>query len=499
MANTLSNSNSKNIFSKYYFVFFFIVSAVVLLFSSWCSFLYPMTLSEDTNTIMNGARYILSGKTLYKDFFEHKGIVVYCFYGLAWWLCPNSYHGLYIFEVLFAFAHYIYTYKMLNALNPGKENDNFFFTLIACTSSYLSLCVAHGGEIEEFCLPLYSYALFHVIRYAKTNQPISIITYFIIGVHVGLIFWSKYLCLAFYIPVIIYCIWHQVKNNQRDEIFKMLFFGLVGFAFVCGAAIRYFILTDSFSEMIEIYFKENIFGYMNHDRTFVEHLVGIFTSVMSSFAFAKWNCVYILALLILENHKKYLSEHKSEMRSIITFVFFGYSSVCVMASIGGNAWAYYFMPLTVFYPIILLLAVKVYPKAKKYFLLICTAAIIASAYDVGVYYRKFQQDYRNMLEAVDIVKKSESRKLVTYDFIDKGYYFLLDELPDEYYFVLSGARKQEIFEYYTDKIRKQEFDFVVIETEADVDEKERLLVNSGYELCYQSQDGKFTELFRLIT
>lgn len=90
---------------KYRYLLFLMASAITLLFMSRCSFLYPMSDTADANCFLNSAKYMMSGKVLYNDFFEQKGPVIYFLHILALRMIPNSFHGVYIIETASAFFY----------------------------------------------------------------------------------------------------------------------------------------------------------------------------------------------------------------------------------------------------------------------------------------------------------------------------------------------------------------------------------------------------------
>lgn len=472
---------------KHCWFVFFVLSAIVLLFASWCSFIYPLTFSIDTNIIMNAARRLLSGEMIYQDIFEHKGILVHFLYAAAWSVCHNSFHGIYLFEIMAATFYYLYTFKTLNVLSENNQKENILIAVIACTCCYLGYNMTQGGQIEEFALPLFAYLLYHVINYLYHDVMISKKTCFIIGIHAGLLFWAKYLCLAFYVVVLLYCIFFYCKKKQYRQIKHMFVFGSLGFLLVTVPVLSYFILTNTLSDMINIYFAENIFGYTMGSHSFISKLFSIIISPAICAAYSVFNCIYAFAILLIENHYRYSKDENRKWGNLVWLVVAVYVGVCAIVSVGGTVWPYYFIPTATLYSLILFLLLQMFPKFKKLLLVVFACPILAFSVWFTTYnHAYYGQYYQGMEKVVEIVQKSDNQDVIQFDYPDHGLYFMMNNLPKRYYFSLFGARKDEIQESYRAEIQKQNTGFVLLANSHDdeLSEMEHFLLECGYELCY---------------
>lgn len=444
---------------------------------------------------------MLSGKVLYKDFFEQKGLIAYVLYAIAWKIVPNSFHGIYLLEIIFATFYYIYTYKTLNILSRTQTTENFFIAALACASSYLSITLEHGAELEEFSLPFLAYLLFHFINYLHNNVEIKKSVYFIVGIHVGLIFWSKYLCLALHVIIIIYCSVLYVQKKQYRQLKDMLLFGFFGFIITSMPVLIYFLQTNSFNDMIQVYFIENIFGYFQREQTAKTPLASIILCLATGIIYSAFNFIYIFSMLIIGNHFQHNQEENIKWKDIIYFLLIGYFALCILISIGGDAWKYYFLPTTIFHGIILFLILQLYPQFKKVIFIIFTCPIILfSAWYANHNYAYYGKYYNALTETAQIVDQSESRDVLLLDSMDHGIWFLLDKIPNRYYFIQTNARKKSIVYSYLDEIKENPVEFVLLQDlpPTQLKNMESVIYDIGYELYYAPDDlPKSTPYIRL--
>lgn len=486
----------KNKFN-YTVLLFVSVSFIVITAMSCCSFLYPISLSRDTNIMMDGGRYLLSGKVLYRDFFEQKGIFAYVIYALAWLIAPHSFRGIYFLELICASLYYYWTYRTISALNPENKTENIWITLIACTSGYVSHHFALGGELEEFFMPFYAYLLFLAVNYSHNDVKISNRSYLFVGIFSGIIFWSKYLCLALPLSVMLYHLLISLKKSDSDSAARMINSGFIGFVGVTIPVILYFLLTHSFGDMVSVYFRENIFGYIEKQETIIGRILQTGIFAFTAIGYSLFYCVYWFALIFIRIDVQ--KNKDTKYRDIALMLLFCFCMTLLFISLAGTGWSYYFLPMVVFYPLILFFVTGFFNKYRNTVMFLFVIPILLMAAYFGEKSTILKENYQNLCSAVDIIQQSGSRKIILLDFMDNGYYLLLDYLPDRYYFAPVNARHDIIVEEYKEDLRQQAADFVIIENSVLQEENEQFLKDCGYESCFLSENGEFIEMFRLTS
>ena len=94
------------------------MAALMLLFTSQCSPLYPINLWGDANCLFTVGRVMKDGGVLYRDIYEQKGPLLYLIHALAACLSDTSFWGVYIMEAL-AMTVALYAAYRLMRLRAG--------------------------------------------------------------------------------------------------------------------------------------------------------------------------------------------------------------------------------------------------------------------------------------------------------------------------------------------------------------------------------------------
>ena len=75
------------------------LAALMLLFASQCSPLYPINLWDDANCLLTVGRVMRRGGVLYRDIYEQKGPLLYLIHALAACISDTSFWGVYVLEI----------------------------------------------------------------------------------------------------------------------------------------------------------------------------------------------------------------------------------------------------------------------------------------------------------------------------------------------------------------------------------------------------------------
>ena len=102
------------------------LAALMLLFASQCSPLYPINLWDDANCLLTVGRVMRRGGVLYRDIYEQKGPLLYLIHALAACISDTSFWGVYVLEIPALTAALYAAYRLLRlrtgagfALGPG--------------------------------------------------------------------------------------------------------------------------------------------------------------------------------------------------------------------------------------------------------------------------------------------------------------------------------------------------------------------------------------------
>lgn len=167
--------------SKLYPLLLFIVSFVfVTLFSRSTSFLYVFE-GADPSIFKQMGRAILKGKTIYIDYFDNKGCLLYFIHALGLWLGGNIF--LLLMQVC-SLTITLYTWDKILALYQNQSQR------IICLGIILLLLLCFygaGDQTQEWCLLFISYPLLVYFKSYKSNKEILPIQWILIGLCFGVI------------------------------------------------------------------------------------------------------------------------------------------------------------------------------------------------------------------------------------------------------------------------------------------------------------------------
>lgn len=488
----------EDLLAKYRYVLFFVVMASILLVMSHNSFLYPFNEFEDQNCFYSSAKYLLSGKILYKDFFEQKGPIIYFLNAICLFIWPNSYHGIYLLEVIFACFYCKYIYATLDAVHPNCKALNVAMTILSAGTMYGARISSGGGEIEEFALPLFAYALYHVVAYLMNNKPIKFLTCLFVGVHCGLLFWAKYLVLAFYVPLIIFAIGLMIVRKNGKQIAEMILGGTTGFVLVTGCMLIYFVATQSLSDMINVYFIANLFEYKPAVVEQIGPIMQFWTNLVTYYE-EDWlpSIIFMGYILFICGKQNELMKDKRRacLFALTAFIHFGF---LIIISAVGLGWGYYFIPITVTYCLIMAITYDMASgndfKSKWTRFLILILPVFSICLSL-VFYSKiwdiYPKEYKIRTDIANIINEHEYEDLRIFNEMDSGYYYLTDTLPeDRYYFTRINVRSDLISGIDNDAIENGNADCAILvlhEDQLDVkDEALNFFAIYGYNRLYEN-------------
>jgi len=240
-------------------LFLFLFAVLISTLFSTCSFLYPLNPWDDANVYMTIGNAMLSGKELYVDIFDHKGPVLYLMHEMAAMLSRNSFVGIYIVEIICSFFFMWYSLHTIRLFSSSKITLPF-----TCLIGWLVLSsdfFYYGDSVEEFSLPILAHSLYFMLRFARNRQTPLWWQSLIMGIGLGLIFWSKFNILFFYIggaAALAFIAW---KHRQFKEFWYTIRFVFLGYILATIPVLSYFIAHGTVEALIDAYFMVNLFQY----------------------------------------------------------------------------------------------------------------------------------------------------------------------------------------------------------------------------------------------
>lgn len=176
------NKNATNLVSSgWYYWFLALISCIfVLLFSRSTSPLYAYV-GYDAAIFKQMGMAVLKGKTIYLDYFDNKGCLLYFLHALCLWLGGDF--VILIFQAISLTVTLILLDKIISLY---KEGASRLYVLL--TGLVLLLCFYEGGDLsEEWSLPFICYPLYKFLKSFKNNKPLIAKYLYFIGLCFGVI------------------------------------------------------------------------------------------------------------------------------------------------------------------------------------------------------------------------------------------------------------------------------------------------------------------------
>ena len=171
------------------------MAALMLLFTSQCSPLYPINVWGDANCLLTVGRVMKRGGVLYRDIYEQKGPLLYLIHAAAACLSDTSFSGVYLMEIpaLTAALYAAYRLMRLRAGSAFALGAAAVFGALATTGGSFM----RGDSAEEFCLPLLTAALaIAYAEYGRRAKPMRTKRLLVCGALAGCVAAIKYTLLG---------------------------------------------------------------------------------------------------------------------------------------------------------------------------------------------------------------------------------------------------------------------------------------------------------------
>lgn len=246
-----------------------VISFITLLCTSLNSPLYGFNNTPDTNCFSIVAKMLLNGKVLYKDIYEHKGPLMYFIYIPLVLIKGHLAESLFILENIIFSLFLYYAHKTLDLLQAGVKKQMIILYIISLLIPG-SAAFALNGSAEEICLPLFMWMIYTVTKSISDKAIIPFNKVFFLGVISAVIFWIKYNLLGMFIGAILFTVGWYIHLKQTKKLLPTIFVFIIGFIVPTIPVILYSALTNSLSDLWQVYFYNLIFKYTSYDDAIVD-------------------------------------------------------------------------------------------------------------------------------------------------------------------------------------------------------------------------------------
>lgn len=435
-----------------------LLSIAFLFICSKNSPIYPMNDWVDVDCIFTVGRSLNNGAVLYKDIFDHKGPILYFLYAIAAFISDTSYIGLWLLEIISITGFLFFSMKCVGIFT---ENTKYLYALLPFFALFVltANAFAHGGSTEELTLLPLTYSLYYFLR-LMNGKRIKPIEHFLVGACVGLVFWMKYTIIGLYLGAYVYLLIYVIVKKDLKTFICMLK-NLVGFLIITAFVIAYFACNSALMDLWEVYFYGNIFLYGETATLgskiyfMIANLIG--TSLVNKLLFIP---TYIGFLWML------IKRRKETLFCIAAF------ATSVLGIFFGSAYYYYSLVLAAFaflglYPacdgLAKLLNSKEHLRLSKgtpvINVIICV--VLSFFLSENTYLLQYEKEDMPQYKFAEIINSVDNATLLNYHFLDGGFYFASNILPENKYFYFSNLPAPEMEADQNRMIEDKEADFVI--------------------------------------
>lgn len=428
----------------------FLTAFVTLLICSKCSFLYVFNDWVDANCFMTVGKSMFTGNVLYRDIYEQKGPLLYFLYGIGWLFSDDSFHVIFIFEVVAGTVFLYYSYCTARIL---WKNISWIWIPIMGAMVYSSVSFAFGGSAEEFCLPFLAYALYtFVAYYFNDKEKERIISYkkvFFLGIFGGCVLWIKYTFLGLYIGFVVAISIEYMLTGKRKELFQSAGVFLLGTVVASAPWFLYFAYNHALTDLWNVYFYNNMFLYSassgkGHSAPDVKKIFG---KGLDNIQYSFFLIVGMFSVLV-QNMKKKPLYVVGIFTIIVSTVFFTMGL--------GKIYKYYFLPMAVFVPLGVPMVqriveriashVKITPAVRRTAFAAVCVALLPAMYGLSpnTYMMSMTKEELPQYQFATIINASEEKTLLNYGWLDGGFYEVTGIVPVTRFFCKVNMELEEM-------------------------------------------------------
>ena len=276
----------------YLIILFFILTGLMLIFSTSTSPLYPNEYGYDSAFFRFIGDSILKGKTIYKDIWDHKGPVFYFLQAIgALHGTRNEKISLIFVMQICSLAASVYIMDRTDRLEAKTKHQRLRFALLLTCALSVCFTFFSGGEAgnltEEWSFVPICFSLFLFVKYAlnASQIPTHPCRYaFWHGINFALLAFTRInnaisICAGIVIIGI-----YLIYKRQWKNIFQNILSGVLGIAIITIPVMLYFQQKHALNDMLFAvfgfnfrYIDQNTHIDLNPANLFIKYFPIIFT------------------------------------------------------------------------------------------------------------------------------------------------------------------------------------------------------------------------------
>ncbi len=191
----------------------------------------------------------LNGKLPYRDFFDHKGPIIFLVNMIGWWIGGANRYGIMVLQVVTLTITLYYVWKMSQL---AKKSSLWGAISVVVTLVFMTSCYNVGNTVQEYNLPFIAIATYYLMRYFYQDEPREHNPWwaFIYGIAVGA---CLLLQMTHAIPIgagVLVIVVMLITQKRWKNLWQNLAMGLAGILVMWVPFALYFSLSGAFGDFI---------------------------------------------------------------------------------------------------------------------------------------------------------------------------------------------------------------------------------------------------------
>ena len=410
----------------------------------------------------------IRGRVLYTEIFDQRGPYLYLLYGLASLVSATTFTGVFLLEWLSFSLFLLVSYQLVRLYAPRTAwvSIPVLAKIIASSTAFVM-----GGSPEQILLPCFAYTTLSIVRYIKSddNTKPTTISLLANGILCGVVMWTKYNLLGFYLGYVLSITIIAIIRNHTSRLLHYYAFIFIGILIATLPWIAYFGAHHAIGDWINGYILQNISNYAFRLNGLHEILLSIFANLGYSIIMNLQYSLFILIGLVWVLISKRPVLPRLEKGCI--WLVFLLSAIGIY--VGGVSHIYYGLPLSTFalFGIIAFLQFAEAYRLKSALSrkIVQVGSIVAALLllftglnsSMNIPYLQSRREDSALYQFRDIINKSESPTLMNYGSLDLGLYTLCDITPQTKFFCNLNLASKEMVDTIDGYLKSGKTEFVV--------------------------------------
>ena len=356
----------------------------------------------------------------------------------------------------------------------GKSPLVYFIIVFLAALIPLSPAFSHGGGCEELCLFMLVYSLYSVLLALNEKRFLTFKEAFINGIFAAAVLYIKFTILGFYIGLAAFVLlWYLLEGLKWNELLTTIGQFLLGVGALSAVVFGYFFIHGAVGDFMQVYFHNNLNLYPQETEQtkweLIEQCLDTTIKYNSTYGWMIWLGILLFAMQI-KKHWKGL------VMALMSFI-----GLVIGTYWGGRGYTYYGLILAAFCVFGLIAIGRALQLAedsqafgkwlnssglRAVIMIVLVFLLLNHSYDKSsnTYLMDYKKEEMPAYRFAKIINTVEDAKILNYGFLDGGFYYAADVLPNCEFFCTLNIDAPDMWQTQRQCIINGDVDFVITRT-----------------------------------